>query len=36
MIKFTSYTLIIFLVAIVAATAGYAQEPIVFSAKGQS
>jgi hypothetical protein len=34
--KFTIYTLIVFLVAIVAGTAGYAQEPIIFPAKGQS
>ena len=34
--KITSYILILFLITIVAATAGYAQEPIVFPAQGQS
>jgi hypothetical protein len=34
--KITSYILILFLITIVAAAAGYAQEPIIFPAKGQS
>ena len=34
--KITSYILILFLISIVAAAAGYAQEPIIFPAKGQS
>ena len=34
--KITSCTLILFLITIVAAAAGYAQEPIIFPAQGQS
>ena len=34
--KITRYILILFLITIVAATAGYAQEPIIFPAQGQS
>jgi hypothetical protein len=34
--KITSYILILFLITILAVAAGYAQEPIIFPAKGQS
>ncbi len=34
--KVTSYILILFLITILGAAAGYAQEPIIFPAKGQS
>ena len=36
MIKFIDYALIIILISIVGATAGYAQEVIIFPAQGQS